>query len=290
MKKTINVGILALLGAAASWGTMGVLVRFLNKEITPFSQVLFRYIVALLLSLIPLLSKKRSLKLAHKKDYLLMLFVGVFGYGLTNVFYTLGVLNTQISAALFIFSLYAVFTPILSAIFLKEPISTKLIKSIILALLGAIFIFNPAGLLQNLKGNIFSLIACLLTSFYYVGIRLLGKRNNSEITTSYSILLGVVALTPLSFIFEKPLSLTISPITWVLVGVFALANFVAYYLCNIGFSKVRASTGSVILLMEPVFGTLFGLLFFFEMPNISTLIGASLIVGSVVHLNLGKSK
>lgn len=288
--KDTNLGILSLLGAAASWGTMGVLVRFLNKEITPFSQVLFRYIVALGLSSLPLVLKKRKLNLASKKDYLLMLFVGIFGYGITNIFYTLAMINTTISAALFIFSLYAVITPIFAIVFLKEKLSRKLIFSVLIAILGGLFIFNPTGLLQNFKGNIYALIACILTSFYYVGVRALSKKNNSELITSWSIFLGVLILLPLSFIFERPLALKISPISWLFVFLFALANFTAYYLCNIGFSKIKASIGSIVLLMEPVFGTVFALLIFFEIPGISIIIGAVLIILSVVYLNLGKFK
>ncbi|OGD54121.1 hypothetical protein A3J78_02490 [Candidatus Beckwithbacteria bacterium RBG_13_35_6] len=287
-KNKINLGILALLGAAASWGTMGVLVRFLNREITLFSQILFRFIAAFLLSSIPFLLKKRKFKLASKKDYFVILIIGVFGYALSTVFYTLAMLNTTISAGTFIFSMYILTTPILAFLLLKERVNPRLGKALIIALIGAVFIFNPTGLLINFKGNFYALIGSLLFAVYLIGSRYLNQKNSPEVVTLYSILLGVMVMLPIAIIFEKPLSLSISLYSWIFVFLFALANFSAFYLANIGFSKVKASTGSMILMMENVFATLFALVIFLEMPSITTFLGAILIISSVVYLNLGK--
>jgi drug/metabolite transporter (DMT)-like permease len=66
--------------------------------------------------------QKEKIKIT-KKDYWLLLFLSVYGYALTNLFFTFGMLYTQISNALFIFYSFSIITPLLAFVFLKEKIN-----------------------------------------------------------------------------------------------------------------------------------------------------------------------
>ena len=59
-----------------------------------------------------------------KEIHGVLLIATVFGYALTNVFFTYGILLTQVSNALFLFYSYAVITPTLGYVFLKEKTNT----------------------------------------------------------------------------------------------------------------------------------------------------------------------
>ena len=60
--------------------------------------------------------------------------------------------------------------------------------------------------------------------------------------------------------------------------------YVFILLVSIGFKSVEAAKGSVLLLLEPLFGILFAIAVFREWPSFLTMIGGVLVVVSIVYL------
>jgi drug/metabolite transporter (DMT)-like permease len=102
----------------------------------------------------------------------------------------------------------------------------------------------------------------------------------------------VVANIMLSFIVTKPVphvsptlpvaqaSLSVSVLAILLYGVTQIAGD---FLIIVGFRRVDAQVGSVILPLEAVFGALYAFLFFGEQVPVTTLLGGAVILmGSVV--------
>jgi len=277
----MNKGYIYLIFAALSYASMGVLVKALSVDLSPFSQVFLRLCVSGVLTLAFILYKKKSLLLKSKSDYLLILFMGVVGYGAQIVVFTFSLYHTTIGNALFIFSAYPIITALLAWGFLKE----KLIKrhSIALILLSCILflLFDPTHINKYLLGNTLAFLTCVTFAIYVICSRVLTKRGNSpEAITVWSIWLGVLTSGIPAFLFEH-VTLQISPQTYIFILVFGLLNAAAWNLVNKGFATVKAGVGTMILLLEPVLGSFLGLLFFHEIPTMTFIIGAIIMITAI---------
>src|SRR5947209_3727188 len=103
---------------------MPVLIRFLGSGgIPPVSQVFLRYIFAFLPAFIYYSAVAKAKFIFPKKHIALLLLTTVFGYGLCNLFFTIGILNTQVGNALFLFYSFAIIAPVLGFIFLKDKLN-----------------------------------------------------------------------------------------------------------------------------------------------------------------------
>src|ERR1700722_18227972 len=114
-------GIFLLLLSAFLYSIMPVLIRLLGDNgIPPLSQVSLRYVIAFVCAFIYFIFVAKAKFYLPKKQIVLLLFAAIVGYGLTNVFYTVAILNTLVSTTLFLFYSYAIITPILGFILLKD--------------------------------------------------------------------------------------------------------------------------------------------------------------------------
>jgi len=99
-----------------------------------------------------------------------------------------------------------------------------------------------------------------------------------------STFLGMVVVGLMSVIFENSFYIelngifTLKPETWVFVLLAGLANFAAWLFMSKGFELVKATTGSLVMLVENVFAIILALLFFGETPATTTFIGGILIL------------
>lgn len=66
--------------------------------------------------------------------------------------------------------------------------------------------------------------------------------------------------------------------TWAVTILFGIDNFFAWLAMTKGFEQLKATTGSLILLSELVFGVIFALIFFKEVPTMITIFGGILIM------------
>ncbi len=110
-------GVVFLLISVVLYSIMPVLIRFLGSGfMPPASQVFLRYIVAFFCAVVYFRVTAQTFVLA-RRDFFVLGMVALFGYALTNLFYTYGVLLTQIGTVLFIFFSISVMMPILAQFF-----------------------------------------------------------------------------------------------------------------------------------------------------------------------------
>jgi len=276
-------GSILLLLSALIYSIMPVLIRFLGSNgIPPLSQVFLRYIFAFICAFIYFFFIAKAKFSLPKKNILLLLYAAIVGYGLTNVFYTIGVLNTLVSTALFIMYLYAVITPILGFIFLKDKLNRYNVISLAGSLIALILLFQPTAIGSWRIGAFFALLAALATATY-----LIARKKLPTYRASYLMLintfLGMLSVGLLGILFEPAFYfsggiLHVDANTWLVTILFGMGNFLAWLLMTKGFEYFRATSASVILLSELVFAVFFAFLFFHEIPTFATFIGGILII------------
>jgi drug/metabolite transporter (DMT)-like permease len=161
-KSETNKGIFLLLLSAFLYSIMPVLIRLLgNNGIPPISQVSLRYVIAFLCALLYYKFVAKAKIFLPKKHIPTLLFAGIIGYGLTNVFYTIGILNTLVSTTLFLFYTYAIVAPVLGFILLKDKVNKFNIISLILSFIALLLLFQPTAFGTWKLGGAFAFLSAL---------------------------------------------------------------------------------------------------------------------------------
>lgn len=139
-------GILYLFISVILYSIMPVLIRFLGKgHVPPASQVFLRYIVACIAAFVYFIVSKSKF-FVKKKDMLLLFLVALFGYALSNLFYTWANLTTQIGTVYFILNFSTIMGPMLGFIFLKEKLNNPKILAIVIGFASLFFLSDPVRL------------------------------------------------------------------------------------------------------------------------------------------------
>lgn len=210
-----------------------------------------------------------------------MIFMGVVAYGSSVLAYTYAFNFTSIANIYFILSTYPVFAAFIAVPVLSEKIIRKDILALFILTIGLIIIFNPTDLYRDLTGNVLAMYVAITFALYVIISRYLSSKNESaETITFLSIGVGALATTVPALLFES-IPHTISSASIVGVLIFGLLNFIAHILVNIGFKTIKASTGTMVLMLEAVMGTVLAMLFFAEMPTLMFMSGAFLILAAV---------
>jgi len=295
MSKQTKKGILLLLLSAFLYSIMPVMIRLLGYNgIPPLSQVSLRYVIAFLCALIYFKVIAKAKFNFPKKHIPLLLFASIVGYGFTNVFYTIGILNTLVSTTLFLTYLYAIITPVLGFIILKDKVNKFNLVSLLLSLFALMLLFQPTSYATWKIGGFFAFLSALATASY-----LIARKKLPEYRASYLMLintfLGMLSVGALGVIVEYGFYfhggiIHVSLSTWIVTILFGIDNFAAWITMTKGFEYFHATSASIILLSELVFGVFFAFLFFHEIPTVATFIGGILIViASIVVILKGET-
>lgn len=265
---------------------MPVAIRILGRDgLSPVSQVFLRYSVACLVACFYFFIIKKAKIELHRKDIGIIVLTTVFGYALTNLAFTYGILLTQVSNALFLFYSYAIMVPFLGFLVLKEKMNKFNVLSMLLSFIALFLLFQPNGVSTWKIGGIFAILSALGQSFYLIGRKKLDLYPASLMMVMNTIVgvlvIGILSLTfDASFYFNGGIQL-VSLKTWIITLLFGIDNFLSWLTMSKGFEYFNATTGSLILLSELIFGIVFALLFFAEIPTMFTVIGGIMILSSI---------
>jgi len=293
VKSETTKGVLAVSLGSILLGSIGIFVRLASSNLQPMMQSFGRIFTAFIaITLFNLVRKKiKTETLAIKKVHLpLFLLNGLVGFSLMASAFTLSVLHTTITNTYFLLYTAPIFAAIFSIIFFKEKLKPYIPISILISFFGLIFLFNPSNLTQNLVGNFFGLLTGISFGSYFVITGYLGKRYSSSTITFWTQLFGSLGLFPLIFLFDKPINFTFILSEWLPVIQAGIAVFFGYWLLNYGLTKIKATSGSILSLFEPLSSIAYGLIFFSEKPNRNVLFGALLILFSIIYLTRSQAK
>jgi drug/metabolite transporter (DMT)-like permease len=170
----------------------------------------------------------------------------------------------------------------LGFIFLKDKVNKFNIICLVLSSIALILLFQPTAFATWKLGASFAFLSSLATASY-----LIARKKLSDYRASYMMLvntfLGALVVGALglfvdhSFYFHGGIT-HVTNSTWLVTILFGIDNFAAWLAMTKGFEYFRATSASIILLSELVFGVLFAFAFFHEIPTIATFIGGLLIL------------
>lgn len=261
------------------YGTIGV---FLDKvqDMSVGSILFSRLFFGLCMMFIYLLFSRGlgQLKLIKNRKYLLLLgFLNVT----TGICYFSSIRYSGISVAVLLLYTAPIYVNLLAPPILGERNSSKSLLPLLLAIAGVLLIARPGEVLMSLdtgsdflKGLIFGLLSGLSFGITIVTVRYLRHDYTGLAQTFWMTGVGLLIMLPSALSTPSPLFLN-NFSTLMLFG-FTITFAAVIYLK--GISGIRAQTGSILALLEPVSGIFFDSTVLKNPLYTSTILGCGFII------------
>lgn len=272
-------------------GTIGIWVKLIGSNVSPFLLTIFRALLAgLMIFVFILLAKElktfETLEI-KKKNLLLFLIAGFFGVAIGFGFFIKSFSYVPVANAVLLVYIYPLVTALLSWIFLKERITKSEVIALALVLLGVWSIYgSEMNLGANTLGNMLALLSGCGYAVFFVFIRHFEKRGLPywKVTFWPLIIGGLILL--LFLPFEN---LSFSPtgsVPYYILGI-AFFSFLGYILYAKGLKTTRAHNAVIIVtLTEPLTAIILAFLILSETLPQHVIIGGFLII--LANLLIGK--
>lgn len=290
-----------MIAAGASlWGIIGIFVRgFYELGFSPLQVVSLRVFSAALIMIGYLFFTRRELLKIRLKDSPYFIGTGICSLAFFNWCYFTTIQETSLSVAVVLLYTAPAFVAVFSRIFFKESMGPKKLVSLGLTFAGCAFV---TGYLPGLGGgpsltvSRLGLLAGIGSGFGYALYSIFGKaaleKYHTMTIATYTFVFASFALLPVSG-FGNLSSLQVEVFSsvnfWLyLIGLGLFPTVLAYILYTKGLESVESSRASIVATIEPVVGSLVGVLLFGELLSGWQLVGISLVISAVVLIQVKK--
>lgn len=262
---------LLLAGAMVSFSAMAALAKATSPGIPFVETVFFRGVVGLPVLLF--LARRENIGLAGRRKGLLLLRAFFGTVALFLLFYAVTVI--PVANALLLNQATPIFVLPLSALVLRERITWKKAGLVFLALFGATLVIRPSGDLASIASGL-ALGSALFAAGAYVTVRLLTRTEHTLAIVYWFVWVSTLASAlPMAAVFVVP---TLYELALLLgVGVFATSGQV---LLTMAYRRGEAGRLSVIGSFGAVLGAVWDALVWGHLPDLLTIVGAVLVIGS----------
>lgn len=282
-KQVLVFNIFLLLIATAIWGYGFIATRWTLQGVDPYWSNGLRFGLAGLLSLPVLIYKKSFTRKAHilRKAFISSLFLlGVL------LFQTIGLSMTTVAKSGFITTLYTLFIPITTMFVFKKKYRPSFWFLILMALMGMALMCN-LELKDINRGDLFTLLCSFCGAWHiiYVGHVANSIESPLEFNFLQNFFVGILSL-PIALVFSGPLSLPLAlSNAMVIKGLLFLSivsSMISFTVQVVAQKKIPDHIAGLIFLMESPFAAFFGFIVLGEVLNGMNLVGAALIILSVL--------
>ncbi len=261
--------VLWMLWASLCFAAMGTLVKLGMAEASSWQAVFFRSLFGLLPILI--ISHFAHISLVGKRRKLLLVRSLTGFIALCFAFYSLGKLTLGNSTILITTS--PIFLALISYPFLKERVSPRVFALLPLFVLGIGFVVKP-----DPSFSLFPSFAALTAAFFIavtqLQIRVLGQVNHSVTIVFYFMGFSVLGSAIPAYLFWNPIGWDT---LFLLIGA-GLVGTVAQLSMTRSLQLGRASFVGLFNYAIPVFAFFADVIFFAVIPDLSAIMGASLVI------------
>ena len=287
---------LSMFGACAGWGLMAPVGKeAMTNGVSGLAMVTFRVAGACVLFwLASLFAKRESVPW---RDKLMFAGAALFGLILNQCCYTIGLsLTSPINASIVTTSM-PIFAMLLSALILKEPITSKKAVGVLMGCSGALMLIltsatHASAKVGNLRGDLLCLFAQFSFALYLSLFRPLIQRYNVFTINRYMFTWATAMLLPLSFgEAQSAIYAHLSMRTWAEVAyVVCIGTFFCYILTMVGQRTLRPTVVSVYNYVQPVVSVAVSLLMGIGVLKVTHALAVILVFSGVWLVTKSKSR
>lgn len=285
-KKKLSFAFIVLAGMC--WGTSPIFVHYLSPYgFTSQQMTAVRGTVSFVCMFIYVAIANRSLFKTKLKDIFLYIVIGASLFGTAFCYYS-AMQMTSTSTAVVLMYTAPIYVMLFSVLFFGEKFSKGKLIALIFMLVGCCLV---SGIITGLKFDLWGILVGILTSFIYAGYNILTK-------VSMQKKLEPVTVTLYSFLFMSVISISVCepidlignviaapmPTIPLCIGLGIVTFVMPYFLFTWSMKYLPAGVASALSVVEPMAATVFSAVLFTEIPDVVSLIGIVLILGSVYLL------
>lgn len=285
LKSTIYVLI-----AGIMWGLIGLFVRNLAKYDIPSMCIVFiRSFAGTILMALFLVIYDVSLFRIKLKDLWCFIGTGILSLTFFNLCYFTTMTLTSLSVSAILLYTAPSIVMFLSFFIFKERLNARKIIAVVLAFIGCVLVTGVIGSSSKVPG--FAILTGLGAGFGYALYSIfarfaLNKGYHSFTVTFYTLFMSVVG--SVAF-FDSDITFRIisdKPSTIGFMLLFGLiSTTLPYIFYTLGLNGMESGKASIIASIEPVTATLVGVIVFHEGMTIMGMIGALVVLASIVIVN-----
>jgi drug/metabolite transporter (DMT)-like permease len=279
------IALLALAGCL--WGTGFLFGKIAFREMTVAENVFFRFLFACLILVPILIAKWRTFARA---DLGWLMGAAVVGVPVQFLMQFKGLQLTTVSHASLIVGTLPVLIALSSTLFLQERLSKSEWVVLLLSPLGVLAIAFSAGHSKQASGPtalgdlLVLLSMCAAAVSILITKHLMASYDSLQITVwmlnigAALLFVGIECFAPVRFHFSLAV--------WgAAAGQGLLATASAYLAWNWGLKRVRAARAGVFLNLEPLIGSLLGVILLHEHLGAAAILGGALILGPAIYFS-----
>lgn len=285
---------LLVLAAGILWGTMGLLVRTMNKKSYDSMEiVVFRAIFTAILMLgILLIVDRKALKI-RLKDLWCFLGTGIVSIVFFNTCYFSCMKYTTLSVAAILLYTAPSFVMVMSYCLFKEKFTGRKLLCLILTFAGCVLVSGGfGGAHLSVKGLLLGLGAGFGYAMYSIFSRFAIQRGYSSLTiTTYTFIFAAIGSSPL--INWKHMTSCIKGSGTSLIAMITMVIFntvLAYIVYTKGLEGMDNGKASIIASIEPVMASIVGIVVYSESITIMGTMGMILVLLGCIILNISGSR
>jgi drug/metabolite transporter (DMT)-like permease len=270
-------GILWMILAMLMFISMDSLVKHLLQQSYPVAQVVWaRYTFHVVLLLV--LVNRRAPRAMLTRHPVLQLLRSLLLLVTTTLFF-IGLGYVPLADACAVMLLGPVIVTALSGPLLKENVGSRRWIGVAIGFAGAIVIIRPGtGMMQ--AGALFPLAAAFHYAFYQISTRWMSQSDSTLTTVLYTAVAGaLVTSVVVPFNWVAP-----QPIDWMWMVASGIFGGAGHFALIKAFTAAPASTITPFGYTNLLWATLFGFVFFAELPDRWTVFGASIVVASGLYI------
>ena len=276
-KSKESIGILFGIFAYLSFAILDTIQKTLIIHHSVFQLLLFNYFFVLMLSLFE--SKRKNNYLFYKsKNIKSQIFRSLLSVMESGCF-VLSFKYLSLANAHSIGSLAPVIVVALSAIILKEKVSVKTWIAIFIGFVGVLIILRPTSSIFDPKA-LLPLIGAFVLGLYQIITKKVSKYDSNETSLFYTSIIGLIIMSLLASKFWTPVERS-SYAMFLGIGIFFSLGL---YLQIIALSKARASIIQPFHYSLIFWAIIFGYIFYNDIPDMFTVIGAIIITCSGIFV------
>ncbi len=270
-KQSIVRGAIFIIAAELVLTMNGVIIKLASDGLPNEMIVFFRNAFGLL-SLMPIFARE-GMAIIHTQKLHLHLVRGICGVtAMYSLFFVLG--NLQLANAMLLKATIPIFIPLVAFSWLKEKISVVARLAIAVGFCGVFLILEPGTDFNWIM--LIGLFSSAFASVSMVTIRKLSATEPAVRTVFYfAIIASLVSVIPLTWAWKTPTSEE-----WLLLMSLGICSTVVQLLTTRGYASAPASQVGIFSYSSVIFGALIGWLFWKELWDVNSLIGAVFIIGA----------
>lgn len=273
-----GVGIALMLVATFIFASQDAMTKILSQSLEAPQILMIRYLLVLVYAMFFFRFNKKPIRRcmeSHRpyiqvlRSVIIAVEIGIF---------VVAIRHLSMSEIHSLMATFPLMVTALSVPFLGEVVGLRRWSAVGVGFLGVLIILRP-GLGVFDWSAVLALICAFLFALYHVLTRLVSRDDKGDTSFFYMALVGAVMFTILGPFFWRMPSL----VEWMLLVAVALTASVSHMLLIKALENAPASVLQPFNYMLLVWATLIGFVVFGSLPDLWTIVGASVVVGSGLY-------